>query len=224
MSKKIRYTILFILLILIGGYLAFRIKKLSNSMTSFNGIVNSIPLDYIALFDSTSQKKLLASYTQMSKVRNPNSILKYDLRYTLVICKINLATSLPLNNFLHRENGTARRSEDALYMEALAAPIKIDINTDSIANISSVFFKTAGDSTAPFISNDSVYSCYVRANNFSIKYGTSSPVDILAFNDKVVPADIVFLIRNKSLYFILMAPDDKSTSIAPDLLYSLIRK
>ncbi len=206
------------------AYLAFRFSKYTRSTSTFNGIVNSIPIDYINLFDSASQQKLLANYSQMSKVRNANSVLLYELKYTILIYKVSLNSNYNIKDLIRVEHGVLSQSERALYMEALAAPINININTDSIPMVSNLILTLPLSSLLHYSQSDSLYCINTTAGNFALRYGNDSPVDLIAKSKQEMPLSIAFKICGKSLYILFMMPNDKTLFDKPIQLCSLLKR
>ena len=228
MSRKIKAAVLVVLgigVIISVIVSAYRIRK---SFSSFDGIVNSIPLDYIALFDTTFQKDILANYTELSKVRNPFSILSYQNNYTMFITKMNLDDqNSSISALVNLDKGKVSQSDNVVYTSALKSPMLIRVNTDSMHHVSNLNFTVNTDSIVQTKENDSLLCLYANTNNFSIKYDKKTPVDIIGTTDGILgynkrTLNFIFLKKNKALYFLFMVPDEPTAKIPPDLLCHLI--
>lgn len=223
MRRDIRLISLGIILILVAIYIIPSLFKLSHSFSNSNGVVTRAPSEYTELFDSTAQKKLIPNYTNLSKVRSPNSILTYDNKYTVYIFKISQSIGEPLQKIIHLQKGKDGMTDNIAYSEVLRAPIEIDVNADSIPKVSNIYLIINGISNQAVV-NDSVYGFHAYFSDFSIKYSKDSPTDITASAQTHISADFLFLAKSKSLYLLFMSPDDKAAGIDPRLLYSLIEK
>ena len=70
----------------------------------------------------------------------------------------------------------------------------------------------------------------LRCKNFSIRYSEKDPVDIymvgknLSFGKTInIPMNLLFLKREKSVYLLILTPEEERDYVPNDILYDLVK-
>ena len=80
------------------------------------------------------------------------------------------------------------------------------------------------------IKNDSIVSYYLKNDEFSIKYGQDSSIDIYSepkgssFFQKNAPKILLFLKRNSGLFLLVMSVNAENSQLPENLLLNIVSK
>jgi len=217
----------------VTGIVVFNMVKLSNISNEYEKIdpqttSQIAPKSYLQLFGDSDKPTSVS--TSNTKLRNPISELAYK-DYRLIVYKMDTLrdSKVSLNNIIHesysatKDNLTAYRGiveygdTPELYVH-MAAPDKPD----------RIYLNIFGEQTRVITKNDSVAYYSSNFKRFYIKYkpdgsdefyGNASEHDD---ENAIVPLELMFLKRNRNLYFILMFAN-KGT-LKSGMLNSLLTK
>ena len=98
------------------------------------------------------------------------------------------------------------------------------------SSVSDLHLTLNGNSIKTIVKNDSVASYYLKFKDFSLKYGLDDDVDIYAkygareFSSvNPIPINLLFLKRNKFVYFIVLSVYNLNMPLHEDTLYRLLK-
>jgi hypothetical protein len=205
-------------------------RKVSKMVKEVNAATdNDLPLTQIITLEDSgliSPKNIgrVRSHQNVnSKVMDPVAFLYVDDTYHLVIFKINLRDQQPLKDILHTTIKSTERPDGETYSivdfngfsryEWRPAPTK---------HTSNIYLSLYGDSLANNILNDSIATYHLLCKNLSIQYETNGPVEVFMVGGKITPSDILFLKRDKAVYFMLLTTDKPDATIPQNILYELV--
>ena len=221
-------------LLVIVGWLVI---KIINGISAVNNSMDDIlPLTFIlsredsSLIASSYRSKLQVAKVYHFKGNEPVSIINFDNKYKLITYKINLITKNSLSDVISSENESVDRSTGYVYsIIENEIPFRFQIKDPRGLPVSKIYVTLAGDSIKDVIKNDSIYSFHLLCDNFSIRYGPASPVDIFLIGQErglgfttVIPLDLMFLKRNNAIFLLVMTPMDLKSGIRPELLYNIV--
>jgi hypothetical protein len=158
-----------------------------------------------------------------SKAMHPVSFLFVDDTYHLVIFRINIETDQPLKEILSSDLKYSEQSDGGAYSV-------VDFNGFSrfewrpvpTMRIRNIFLSLYGDSLSNGILNDSIASYHLLCKNLSIKYEKNGAVQVFMTGGEITPSDLLFLKRDKIVYFMLMTTAKPDSFIPREILYDLI--
>jgi hypothetical protein len=85
------------------------------------------------------------------------------------------------------------------------------------------------DSLVNDIRNDGIIIYHLLCNNFSLRFDEAGPIELLMMkgdepysSNEKIPADFLFLKRNKNIYLMIMTPKIKGVPINSNLLYDSV--
>jgi hypothetical protein len=191
---------------------------------------DTIPNEYLGLFRGVNKEKLTPLRTVEIKFRSPISNIVYNKNYYIQVYKLDSAFNRSVGNSVivsnesdpgyHYTTYNANEQYCAEFVYKLYKPIKP----------SAIYLSLFGENTRVLKKNDSI--CYYSSNfeNFSIKLQKDADDDIHAeanpanFLSKNAPLEILFIMREKNLYLILLSVNDKTARLKPGMLYDMINK
>lgn len=192
--------------------------------------LKTAPKEYWNLLPDSVSKKVTVFQTLILKDQNPISDFDVDNgKYFIQILKWNAMTDQSLDNFLTFSNSKELSTNDITYYPIghfFAVFYKTRKNS-----VSHINFNLVGDSVRTIFRNDTIACFYSKFSSFSINYGNSDTTAIYAHSNRAdetqlsgstLPIEIVFLKRNKSVYFMLMSVNDYGTRLEPEQLLNLI--
>ena len=232
-----------LLLIVLGLFLIVVFYNLHKTLST------KIPPTYgCSSCSLSSEDSLLISLKYRSKikvdeiintnVKEPISSIYFDSIYHLAIYKIkSIPGSVSLRNSIHLYLENASLSYDHLYRQLNNLPFIFYYNEDLINPSVNVILTLNGSLLKPAVRNDSIVSMNLSCNNFSMRYSDTieshfndAVIDILFQAHKKylglvtesIPLDILFLKRNKYVYFLSLTADNLNTYLPSDLLYNIV--
>jgi len=188
---------------------------------------DKLPVEYSHLFKSTDN--ISVERTDESRRRNAISELSYDKKYYVLVYKIDTIGNVPISKFIKSEkllSSIAMAHENYVEYDNNSA-FSINFKEIQKPKVSGIYFTSFGNHVQVIKKNDSlVYYYSPGLENFSIKYGQDDEEDIYGnIKDNVgfnkAPMEMLFLIKNKKLYFILLTVGKDGITLDSDLLYSL---
>ncbi|HEY4062747.1 MAG TPA: hypothetical protein VGM30_12650 [Puia sp.] len=158
-----------------------------------------------------------------SKVMDPVSFLYVDDTYHLVIFKINMETDQPFKEILSSDIANSKRSDKETYsMVDFNGFSQFEWRPAPTMRTRNIFLSLYGDSVSNEILNDSIASYHLLCKNLSIKYEKNGIVQVFMTGREITPSDVLFLKRDKIVYFMLMTPAKPDSFIPREILYDLI--
>lgn len=194
-----------------------------------------LPEDYADLFKDSNKRKNHILVVQNSKSKNPVAALIHNQNYQIFIYKMDVRDEgIDLSSFIHSELKSVTErdlTEGGTYKFIDGPGYQFEYNGEPDCLISKLYLTFSGDSLLNTIKNDSVMNFSLLCDNFSVRYDENAEIKILIARDKktvfntnlaLVPLDILFLKRSKSIYLIALSPLDSNEHIQTDFLYNLI--
>ena len=121
-------------------------------------------------------------------------------------------------------------SDGVIYTPFLENGFKTNYQSSPTISPSKITICLNGDSIQTIIKNDSIAYYFLKLKNISVKYDDDNN-DVIFIDGaqglrqfSYIPLNVMFLKRNQSLYFILLAPKDFNKKLEPDFLLNLIIK
>ncbi|HEU5052660.1 MAG TPA: YcxB family protein [Hanamia sp.] len=192
------------------------------------GYSNNFNREYVSLFTETAQKKLTDTGSFLSKVRNPFCNAVYDNKYNLLIYKIELAKDIQLDTAIGNNHG-AVGGEGTFLVDDLGY-FNLDFRQGRVSPASEFLLTTVDPKTEVVLTNETAAYYFLPGGGFSVKYGKDSTTDFYVedeasiFTQGKTPKSILFLKRNKSVYFLMMFPGSEDGKLPKDLLYLIVKK
>ncbi|PWG77904.1 hypothetical protein DDR33_25060 [Pararcticibacter amylolyticus] len=123
----------------------------------------------------------------------------------------------------------SKASSDVLYSDISQQSYILKYKLDRLNLVSDISLSMRGNNIERVIKNDSVICYSLKFISFSLKIDKDADVDILAqsgtnedFRGEPVPVNLLFLKRNKSVYFVILAVNDRHHSLTSNFLYELM--
>lgn len=155
--------------------------------------------------------------------RDPVSFLFVDSCYHLIIFKIHMETDRPLPEIIGSDNKNSQRSDCETYTGVdLNGISRFEWRPWPAKQTRNIFLSVYGDSLSNEILNDSLAAYRLLCKNLSIKYAKNGVVQVLLTCGKITPADLLFLRRGKTVYFMLMTAFESKSFIPREILYDLV--
>ena len=94
----------------------------------------------------------------------------------------------------------------------------------SMPKVSNKLYITfVGDSLRTVVNSDSIIQYYLQLNSFSLRYALAGPVDIFGHvKGRKVPVNILFIKRNRQLYFVLLSVNNIDSVLSNNYLSSFL--
>jgi len=235
-NKKKKWKIL--LIICVGAFFLILVVKIIIAILitnrSFKEDLPStyqLPAEDSLLIRDLYRDKINVNVIHNSKVREPISMLFFDQNYHIIIHKIKLARDIPLQSIFHTQIKNARRSTGIpynLYGDHIF--FYFQCKTGLTHPVSEVYLTLSGDSLKTIAENDSIAAYHLLCKNLSVRYEENGLVDIFVIGKEnilgapIIPMDILFLRRQKNLYFLLLTPKSQNKVVPPELLYNIFIK
>lgn len=222
-KKKIVFTLLGLLIL----YLVIKtITGISTTIKATGGNLPStynLPKDDSLLFAGNYRNKLVVNEVKNQKVRYPVALLTLDKEYSLIVTKLDLVSNASLSNVIDVQNESADRSTMVPYNIVDNNAFKFGYSIEEIVKpVKQVYLTLYGDSIENTLRNDTAVAYNLKCKNLSIRYGNDGPIDLyIKSNKSEIPLSILFYRKNGSLYVLLLSPN-KSRSLDPQLLPSLV--
>ena len=191
--------------------------------------LKTAPEEYWNLFQGSINKKMPVK-SLILKYQNP--ISEFDLdnkKYFIQVVKLDTSIEQSLDNYLTLSN-SKKLSTNAITYYPMGHFFAVFYKTGK-NKVSHINFNLVGDSVRTILRNDTIACFYSNFKLFSMNYGDSDTTAIYSNSDRAdetqlsgssLPIEIVFLKRNKSIYFMLMSVNDYRTKLEPRQLYNLI--
>jgi hypothetical protein len=177
-----------------------------------------LPEDYSALFIDSNLSKNHILIVQNSKSKNPVAALIHDNKYEIFIYKMDLRDErINLSSFIHNEFKSVTErdlTEGGTYKFIDGPGFQFEYNGEPDCFVSKFNLIFSGDSLLNTIKNGSVMNFHLLCDNFLVRYDENAEIKILIDRDKktdfntnlaLIPLDILFLKRCKSIYFITLS-------------------
>ena len=228
---KRKYIIITICVIAFLIFMRFQLfRTLPDFFEKDGGIYfNKFDQEYLDLFSENAKRKFSDSSISLSRSRNSFGFLDYDSSYSIIIYKLKLSmqssVSLMIKENYHGIDGTDYHT----YNVADQSCFQLEFKPGKVDGISKLILTADDEGVKVIFKNDSSAYYYLPEGPFSVKYGADSVVDFFikpksTFNvEKKFPKSLLFLKRNNSLYFFMMAPLNEDKKISETLLYSLLK-
>ena len=158
-----------------------------------------------------------------SKVMDPVSLLYVDDTYHLIIFRIHMETDQPLKELLSSDIENSHRSDGETYsMVDFNGFSRFEWHPVPTMQTRNIFLSLYGDSLSNGILNDSIASYHLLCKNLSIKFEKKGVVQVFMTCGELTPSDLLFLKRDKIVYFMLMTTAKPDSFIPREILYDLI--
>ena len=233
MKRKI--SILIGIILIVGFFAAAIFVARDSGMKVRSSRAEDLPSEYTlslehsGLISPDYTGKIQVKEVRKSKVRNPFSLVVLDQKYNLIIYKIDLSKDNMLRNVISAKHGNVNESAGPLYRSLQVAGLKYKINAAPAKPVDHVFVALAGDSLKVSWLNNECVLYYLVCDKLSIKYGENESNDIFIEGPTIgptatrqIPMNIMFLRKDQSLYFIVMAPRLPHNTMPPNLLSKVI--
>lgn len=232
-NKKILKIIGFSLSGLVLGYMLFSaissMYKLARSFSEDSMMNKSISKEYADLFRDEYKSKIDTGVTYFSKVRHPVTTLSLDKNYPLLIFKMDLTRDVSLPDVITEVSKEYPSPNTGIVYNLIRERLFNLIYLSGKPSFSdSIYFYVQGDSIKTVVSNDSMVGYHLYCRNFSLAYKKDGIKDIAAYNEgfevfRKFPVNLLFLKRDKALYFLLMSVKDKKLPFKENQLLEMIR-
>lgn len=192
------------------------------------GYSNDFDREYLSLLTESAQKKLTDTGSFLSKVRNPFCNAVYDNKYNLLIYKIELAKDVQLDTAIGNNHDDVGGVGTFLVDDL--GYFNLDFRQGRVSPASQFLLTTVDPKTEVILINENAAYYFLPGGGFSVKYGKDSTTDFYVedeasiFSRGKTPKSILFLKRNKSVYFLMMFPGSEDGKLPKDLLYSIVKK
>jgi hypothetical protein len=218
LKQKIRKAFIPLLLICLFGFAIIVYKMISNWP-----VLSNTPIkEYNSLFTKEALNKLKIFENIISKNRPAISSYIYDKTYSITVTKVDLTKSSTLVNMIDYRNGISNKFLNAVYTD-LPSTFDLSINTDKPTNVSTIHFKSDGDTIKLVVKTDSIYCYYYKFKTFSITYN-NEVYDIVGIADESnTPASLAFVKKNNELYVILMFVKEGEERMKENQLFSILK-
>lgn len=203
----------------------YEVSTLIYTMIDDQETSSKIPLtEYNDLFSKKAQDQLQILATVKSRNRQPVSTYLYDKEYNLCVFKVIMSKNSGLTHILNYQNETTSKSLNSTYEGLPCFNFDMSIKAGKSALVSSIHFKSDGDSIKSIVRNDTLVCFYYKFNTFSINFN-DEPYDIIAKADQSnIPASVIFKKNGKFVYIIILTVAKGKEELQPDQLYSIINK
>jgi hypothetical protein len=228
MKTVILRAIIFGSFLILGGYLALKIidgfKQNARAFDEDLPSAYSLPGDVSSIISKKYIHKIKVNEVLRSKVRNPISLITFDERYSLIIYKINLLENKSVKNLIDVVNNSTDRTTGVTYSVVNNNLFSFQYKAGGVPPAPKIYLTYSGDSLQTTVEGDSIKGYQLLFRNLSIRYSEHGPIDVFikSVNKANVPVHILFFNRNKSCYFLLMAPNDSGSNVNADILYKLV--
>lgn len=218
-TKRIGFLIfisIVIIYLLYNTFLFFRSPKIS--------VKEGMSNEYLNLFNTQKRKEISIHYSYDTKVNFPISSMHYKTAYIMMMGKWIIGDK-SLKDFIKESIDDNGLKMDKVNSECNGGSFILRQSIeDSLLRINHAYFPFFGSGFKTIVKNDSV--AYYKGNfeSFGISVLEKESLDILVkVKDEPLPVNILFLKRNKSLYFFVLTVYDPETKLPENLLYDLIK-
>jgi len=224
-KKYIRIIVVVIVLIYLSnlGYKVYIDFK--NSSVSF-----TLPKEYEALFSKSKSRHLKDFFTYNNSVSNPVAAFSFDSAYNIVIFKFTMSkVSSSIIDMVKVKKESSSRPSRKWYstISQYYELVYVDEPQKSMTNL---YLKLNANFIEAVVKNDSVLNYSLSFKDFSVRqldgseyiYGASGNGNLFS-NNSPVPANILFLKKQKAIYFIILTATDFRKKVDKDVLYKMIR-
>jgi hypothetical protein len=216
-----------IILIAIVSFVAYKVYESFHGLTTglFKMVMtNDIPNEYMNLFKNDTNITYKETRFDDNKNRNPVSDFVYDTKYAVIVTKIKTIGSLNSLPLITPQFHQTETTDDIFYNVIESEYSKFDyfLDTLSATNISLTLY---GDSIRSLIKNDTVAGYYFMNKVFSISYKKNRVVNLFmktTESEYALPTLLLFLVHQKSLYFICISVRDPKDKFNMNVINKLI--
>jgi len=170
----------------------------------------SSPADYTDLFNDSAKHQVSLRVTNLIRGRNPISEYVYDDRISIVVYKINVHPSAPLDSLLAQGSEFARRGLLKRYCAVTAGQLKMFYRCDSIGLVEKIFISYYGDSVSHIFKNRNLVSLKMLLGKLKLQYDKKGQTDLEVEEDRqkndIISTELTFLKQGDAVFFILISP------------------
>ena len=206
-------------IIILGAisYGLYRFYEMSRGVASTLGkmaVIDDIPNEFISLFKKDINITAKQTHFDDQKNRNPVSDFIYNDRYAVFVTKIKIKTSLNSFPIIAEQFHETKMTDNVVYNTISSGYSELNYFLDTLST-SKIYLTLYGDSIKSIIKNNSVQGYFLINKEFSISYKNDGIVNLLmkATDDRYpLPSVLLFLVHQKSLYFICISalkPENK---------------
>ncbi|MDB5114526.1 MAG: hypothetical protein JWQ79_18 [Mucilaginibacter sp.] len=189
------------------------------------------PVEYTNLFGQGIKKTISHKTTIVAKLRPPISVFDYDGKYNIEITKINLKPGLSLKKIMNETLGEADFG-NGTYIQSQSDNMTVNYKSTSIDTIPKLQLTLYGDSVNIAAKSDTTAYYYLMLKNFSIQNRQNNSTEIftriksgfLSLKSPEIPAEILFLKRQNTLYVLVLTVNDPKIKLEHSLLLKLTGK
>lgn len=179
------------------------------------------------LINPQYRKELKVIEVRRSKVRDNITILSIGEEYTVIIQRLKLLPSSPLNKIIHTTKAGTSRSTMIIYSIVNLGDFSYQYKAGAVETASDLFLTLSGSAVKTLQQNDSLLSYSLRARDVSLRYREDSPVDTYitikeGFITKAVPMNIMLLKKNNAVYFIILSAKDGGELPKTDAIQKIV--
>ena len=181
---------------------------------------------------SIISKKYLPFFKVKEKYHNKNrnvfSQFLYNDQFQLLTYKIDLAKEFKMDSLFSITKTSVLQSNSDIYTQIQNGYYLFKFKNGHPSPVSKIFLTISGDSTLATVKNDTILNYKLLCENLSIRYSPTEPIDLYivgknrAFGTIKIPMDILFLLRNRKLFLLIMSPLTPDGTVPSDLLYNMI--
>jgi len=229
--KYIRYARFFIygVIIVYFVYAAYTLY-LNMSATVSDRIerLSGPPKEYISLFTTEAQQKLIPLISEKTASRNILSKFTYDKHYRIIVYKTDVPGNTSLKDIISEAKKSIGITSNMAYHGFGNKTIEISYKPGKTAAAERLYLNFEGDSLSGIVKSDTLCYYYLKCNKFSLSYDEKGPDDFIikaispVLTVKELPFNVAFIRQNNSLYFVFLSAEDIEQGIPADMLLKLI--
>jgi hypothetical protein len=217
------FILVFAVFIIVGFYKIF-------TEGDFTPLNYSIPKNYIALFSDSCKRDMnliLSETTKSNEWRDTVSLFSLHNSYEVLVCKLKDTTSQDLNKYITQENTSSFWSSSLTVVNSYTFGVySLEyLPKEEPQDKDGIVFRYCCDAPKVFIyQKDRMYFSDLFSST-SICKGKSGKADFI-FRVSLLKSpqlSVMFLRKNKNIYFITMAPIYNGTKMDSKLLWDCVK-
>jgi hypothetical protein len=223
-EMRIVGLIILIVFILYGVYKLYGLIHGTTTTASKMIVVNDIPKEYSSLFKNVTNITYKQTHFDDKEKRNPVSDFIYDAKYAVFVTKIKTTNGLNSLPLITKQFHETKMTDDTIYSTISSGYSEFDYLLDTLT-ASNLFLTLDGDSVRSIIKNNVIEGYYLRNKAFSINYKKDGIVNLFMTtteSEHSLPSVLLFLLHQKSLYFICISVLDPNDTFNMNIINKLI--
>jgi hypothetical protein len=210
--------------------LAYYSRDNKNSPEYRIQFVKTAPKEYWELFPGDVRKKIVVSTTIIPHLSSPISHFTYDnKKYYIEVFKIDTVGNKSLGSIITLSSIKDLKINGVPYFNMGGLLFDVNYKTGH-HKASHINLNLYGNSITTIVRSDTIVGFSSNFKIFSIKYNQSDTSSIWAMAegkypnipDSYLPINIMFIKKQKSVYFLVMSVDNSGILLKHDILYNLI--